>query len=493
MVFSSAIFLYVFLPITLALYYALAHRLKNILLLAASLLFYAWGDPRHLPVMVGSILFNWFVALLIARAPSRKLQFAILSGGVATNLLFLVFYKYSFFLSANLDSLVGHLFGAHAKVYQVALPIGISFFTFHSISYIVDVYRKDAEALASPLDMGVYISLFPQLIAGPIIRYHDIAEQILHRRNTLERFSSGVERFAFGLGKKVLIANVLGQVADQVFAIPQHQISPSMAWFGIVCYTLQIYFDFSGYSDMAIGLARMFGFELTENFNYPYIAASVREFWRRWHISLSTWFRDYLYIPLGGNRASSLRVSLNLVTVFLLCGLWHGASWNFVIWGAFHGSLLVLERTAFGRRLDALPRYIGHTYTILMVMIGWVFFRAETLGFACAYIGALFGFTDAHGLGPQVGFYFNAQVLSTIVLGGILSTPIAISLARDWNNRRFPSHANEPLPAAVLSYSSALGDQGIYYIRVVVTLFILVICASELAAGTYNPFIYFRF
>jgi alginate O-acetyltransferase complex protein AlgI len=491
-VFSSAIFLYVFLPVTLGLYYALTHRLKNIWLLVASLLFYAWGDARHLPLMVGSILFNWIVGLLIDRIAQKRLQLLVLGAGVSINLLLLIYYKYALFLTTNAAGIAG-LFGQHIKVLDVALPVGISFFTFHSISYIVDVYRGEAKALKSPLDMGVYISLFPQLIAGPIIRFHDIAEQILHRRNTLERFCSGVERFVFGLGKKVLIANVLGQVADQVFALPQHEISAATAWLGIICYTLQIYFDFSGYSDMAIGLARMFGFELTENFNYPYIATSIREFWRRWHISLSTWFRDYLYIPLGGNRASPLRVSLNLFTVFLLCGLWHGASWNFVVWGAFHGGLLILERTRFGRVLDALPRPISWAYTIAMVMIGWVFFRAEGFGYACSYIGALFGFTHGAVLLPQIGLYLNSQVFATIVLGAILSTPVAISLSRDWCERRFPSHSNEPLPTSVVLLSSALSTPAYMYVRLVIVFALLTTCAAELASGTYNPFIYFRF
>ncbi|MBB3000781.1 MAG: MBOAT family protein [Paraburkholderia tropica] len=492
MVFSSAIFLYVFLPITLGLYYALTHRLKNIWLLIASLIFYAWGDPKHLPLMVGSILFNWIVGLLIAGTRRKRLQLLILSAGVSVNLLFLIYYKYAAFLTGNANE-IASVFGRHVQVLDVALPVGISFFTFHSISYIVDVYRGEAKALRSPLDMGVYISLFPQLIAGPIIRFHDIADQILHRRNTLERFSSGIERFVFGLGKKVLIANTLGQVADQVFALPQHEISTATAWFGIVCYTLQIYFDFSGYSDMAIGLARMFGFELTENFNYPYIATSIREFWRRWHISLSTWFRDYLYIPLGGNRASPFRVCLNLFTVFLLCGLWHGASWNFVVWGAFHGSLLVLERSRFGKTLDSLPKYVGWAYTLLMVMIGWVFFRAEDFAYACAYVGALFGFAHGSSIPPQIALYLNSQVLSTLVLGAILSTPVAISLCRDWMERRFPSHSNEPLPAFILAISGFTSNSAYLYVRLIMVFAVLTVCAAELASGTYNPFIYFRF
>ena len=493
MVFSSAIFLYVFLPITLGLYYALTHRLRNMWLLVASLIFYAWGEPVYLPLMLLSILFNWMIGLCIEWARHKKLEFIILTLGVCVDVLVLVYYKYAFFLASNFNALMGSHHHLHLNVVQNTLPVGISFFTFHSISYIVDVYRREAKALRSPLNMGVYISLFPQLIAGPIIRYHDIAEQIMHRSNTLERFSSGVERFVFGLGKKVLIANVLGQVADQVFATPSGSLSAPAAWLGVLCYTLQIYFDFSGYSDMAIGLARMFGFELTENFNYPYISRSVREFWRRWHISLSTWFRDYVYIPLGGNRASRTRVGVNLFSVFLLCGMWHGASWNFAFWGAFHGALLVLERSRFGKLLDRAPRFVGWCYTMLMVMIGWVFFRADGFRYALSYLAAMFGGGAGHGFTPQLGLFLNAQTAATIVLGLLLATPIATAFARDWHNRRFPDHSKEPLPATVVTLSNAYQGTPLLYVRVLAIGVVLAFCGAELAAGTYNPFIYFRF
>jgi alginate O-acetyltransferase complex protein AlgI len=493
LVFSSAIFLYVFLPITLGLYYSLTHKLRNVWLLTASLIFYAWGEPKYLFLMLASILFNWLIGLAIEFTPSRRFQLAILTFGVSVDVFVLLYYKYASFLVGNLASLAHAFIGKNLHVQQVALPVGISFFTFHSISYIVDIYRREAKALRNPLNMGVYISLFPQLIAGPIIRYHDIAEQIMHRSNTLERFSSGVERFVFGLGKKVLIANVLGQVADQIFATPASHLSFPVAWLGIVCYTLQIYFDFSGYSDMAIGLARMFGFELAENFNYPYIATSAREFWRRWHISLSTWFRDYVYIPLGGNRASQTRVGVNLFTVFLLCGLWHGASWNFALWGAFHGVLLVLERGRFGKLLDRSPRYIGWLYTILMVMVGWVFFRAQDVRHAVSYLAAMVGAGKESGFTPEVALYLNAQTYATIALGVLLSMPIATAFARDWHHRRFPRHSNERPPEWIVALSSSTRGATLLYVRLIAVAAILAFSAAELAAGTYNPFIYFRF
>ncbi|MGF6570703.1 alginate O-acetyltransferase complex protein AlgI [Paraburkholderia sp. GAS333] len=493
MVFSSAVFLYFFLPIVLGLYYVLAHRFRNLLLLVASLIFYAWGEPEYLTLMILSILFNWTIGLAMARAPGRRSEFAILSVGVTVDVLVLIYYKYAFFLVSNLNEIIAPFLHRTIPAHQIPLPIGISFFTFHAISYIVDIYRREAQALRNPLNMGLYISLFPQLIAGPIIRYHDVADQILHRSNTLERFSSGVERFVYGLGKKVLIANVLGQVADQAFSTPAGSLSAGTAWLGIVCYTLQIYFDFSGYSDMAIGLARMFGFELTENFNYPYISRSVREFWRRWHISLSTWFRDYVYIPLGGNRASSMRVRINLFVVFLLCGLWHGASWNFAFWGAFHGGLLVLERGPFGKTIDRVPRLIGSAYTLLMVAIGWVFFRAADFHEALVYLRAMFGGAAVRGFTPQMALFLNSQTYVALAFGILLSTPVVTFLARDWKSRRFPYHSNEPLPAVITSLAVDQMQATVLSTRTVAVIVILLMCSAQLAASTYNPFIYFRF
>ena len=493
MIFSSTVFLFVFLPVTLALYYLLSARYRNLLLLAASLVFYAWGEPVYVLLMIASIIFNWAIGLCMSVMPSKRAEFSVLGVGVAINLLVLAHYKYAHFLISTFNGLFGRVIHHTFETHPIPLPIGISFFTFHAISYIVDIYRRQAQALKNPLDMGLYISMFPQLVAGPIIRYHDVADQLLHRTNTLERFASGVERFVFGLGKKILLANALGQIADQAFNTPAQSLSAATAWLGIVCYTLQIYFDFSGYSDMAIGLARMFGFELTENFNYPYISRSVREFWRRWHLSLSTWFRDYVYIPLGGNRGSSIRIRVNLFTVFFLCGLWHGASWNFAFWGVFHGTLLVLERGRLGTLIDKAPRWLSSAYTMLMVMVGWVFFRAENFRDAIAYLRAMFGGGRGHGLTPEAYAYLGAEGLTTLAMGIVLSTPIFVSMSRDWNSRRFPDHAKEPLPAWV----STIGfpDTNIYlqFVRSIVVASIMVISMSSLALNTYNPFIYFRF
>lgn len=494
MVFSSTAFLFLFLPITLALYYLLAPRYRNLLLLAASLIFYAWGEPVYVGLMLISILFNWGVGLAMSYARLRRLELVILAGAVTVNLLVLAHYKYANFLISTFNESLGAVIHRTFATAPLALPVGISFFTFHAISYLVDIYRREAEALKSPLDMGLYISMFPQLVAGPIIRYHDVAQQILRRSNTVERFASGVERFAFGLGKKVLIANTLGQIADQAFSAPPGTLSGSAAWIGIACYTLQIYFDFSGYSDMAIGLARMFGFELTENFNYPYIARSVREFWRRWHLSLSTWFRDYLYIPLGGNRGSGFRVRMNLFVVFFLCGLWHGASWNFAIWGMFHGVMLVIERGKFGRWLDAAPSLVSSAYTILVVMVGWVFFRAETFAGAIDYLRAMLFQSGSHGISPQMAALMDPVAITTFAAAVVLATPIFTFAARDWQSRRFPSHANEPVPAwCVRLQPASAASLSMLTARGVVASLILIVSISQLALTTYNPFIYFRF
>src|SRR5215471_8104535 len=344
MVFSSPIFLFLFLPITLAVYFVLPKRARNTWLFAASLVFYGWGEPKFLAVMLASIICNFLLAQWIEKQGNRDRARRVLTLAVAINIGLLAFFKYTDFVVENLNTGLVDLGVRPLTVPSIALPIGISFFTFHALSYVIDVYRGDARALRNPIDMGLYISLFSQLIAGPIIRYHDIAAQLRERWVTRSMFARGVSRFITGLGKKVLIANTLAVPVDLIFTIPSDQLTGGLAWLGVICYALQIYFDFSGYSDMAIGLGLMFGFRFLEKFNYPYISQSITEFWRRWHISLSNWFRDYLYIPLGGNRRGRLRGYFNLVIVFLLCGLWHGASWPFVLWGTWHGLFLVAER-----------------------------------------------------------------------------------------------------------------------------------------------------
>jgi alginate O-acetyltransferase complex protein AlgI len=473
MVFSSVSFLFLFLPAVLLLSLLAPRFMRNLLLLLASLFFYAWGESFYVLLMLASITLNFLFGSLIDRSldqPGRARSWLAL--GVTVNLALLVWFKYANFLLDNWNELVG-LFGfSGLQLEQVHLPLGISFFTFQAISYLVDVYRRQAQHDHKLVNVALYIALFPQLIAGPIVRYHDVAEQLKERRVSLQLAWSGVQRFVYGLAKKMLIANPLGQVADQIFAIGGGELTTELAWLGLLCYSLQIYFDFSGYSDMAIGLGRLFGFRFLENFNYPYIASSVQDFWRRWHISLSSWFRDYLYIPLGGNRLGPLRTYINLLSVFFLCGLWHGASWNFVIWGLVHGGLLVAERAGLGRLLAGLPSGLGHAYTLLVVMLAWVFFRAETLPAALDYFSALFaltpGNTDLHYLGQ----YLDNKLALILLCGVILATPIGRLLQR-WSLARAPG------AYAVLNLGWLCG------------LFFL--CSLALAAGAYNPFIYFRF
>ena len=375
MVFSTPIFVLLFLPLVLLFYYFRPLRMGNAVLIVFSLLFYAWGEPVAILVMLASIAANWLFGMLCVRKGVRKSGRGWLALSVVFNLGLLVGYKYTGFIVENLNALLG---GAVIPVPSVVMPIGISFFTFQAMSYVIDVYRKVTPVNRSILDVALYISFFPQLIAGPIVRYHDINQQIQSRTHTPEKFTSGVLIFIMGMAKKALIANAMAKLCDRVYALPGGELSTALAWAGALAYMLQIYFDFSGYSDMAIGLAKMFGFELLENFRYPYIARSIREFWQRWHISLSTWFRDYLYIPLGGNRKGKSRTYINQLAVMLLCGLWHGASWTFIVWGAYHALLQMMEKTRFGRALDKTWRPLQHLYVLLAVIIGWVFFRADT-------------------------------------------------------------------------------------------------------------------
>ena len=476
MVFSSPIFLFLFLPITLGVYFVVPKRARNIWLLAASLVFYGWGEPKFLVVMLASIACNFLLALKIAQLADRRRARPVLIAAIAVNIGLLVIFKYTDFIVRSFDDGLVALAVPPLPVPAIALPIGISFFTFHALSYVIDVYRGDARALHNPFDMGLYISLFSQLIAGPIIRYHDIAGQLREREVGRELFARGVQRFIVGLGKKVLIANTVAVSADLIFSIPGDQLTMGLAWLGVLCYTLQIYFDFSGYSDMAIGLGLMFGFRFLENFNYPYISQSVTEFWRRWHISLSNWFRDYLYIPLGGNRVAPRRVYMNLLIVFFLCGLWHGASWTFVVWGLFHGAFLVLERMGFKRWLQARPAPFRHAYLLLVVMVSWVFFRADSLPAAWHFLAAMAGLSTASGLEHPIALYADSQIVLAIAVGIIGSAPVVPALRR-WLER-FAGRG------AVMA--SSIG-------QVAMLACLLMASILPLAAGTYNPFIYFRF
>lgn len=450
----------------------------------ASLFFYAWGEGSYVLIMLVSIACNYAFGLSIDRL--RKTQWARLLMAVAVvfNVALLGFFKYANFLVDNLNDLlrVFHLGSVHLSM--VHLPIGISFFTFHTMSYLIDVYRGVVKAQKNPSTFALYVSLFPQLVAGPIIRYHDVSDQLTTRSVTLDGFLLGIRRFIMGLGKKVLVANTLAVAADQIFALPSGNLSTGLAWLGITCYTLQLYFDFSGYSDMAIGLGHMFGFHFLENFNYPYISKSIREFWRRWHISLSNWFRDYLYIPLGGNRHAAARTYFNLLTVFFLCGLWHGAKWTFVIWGMLHGLFLILERTTFGKTLDRLWAPVQHLYALVIVTVGWVFFRSDTLSGAIDFLAVMFGMTKGQGVKYTVSMYMNNELMLALVAGALIAVPLKAT-AKQYVERFTPSgYRWVGQPAFKLAFYTFTG------------LSMLVVFLGSvmlLASGTYNPFIYFRF
>jgi alginate O-acetyltransferase complex protein AlgI len=482
--FTEPLFLFLFLPVLLALYFVTFRRehgaYGNLLLLVASIIFYAKGGGAFTWLVLASIVFNYWMAIAIDRARGTAGAKRRLAAAVGVNLVVLGIFKYANFFADNVNTLFLVLRVHPVVVPRILLPIGISFFTFHAISYVVDVYRRDATAQKSPIHAALYLLLFPQLIAGPIIRYRDIADQLARRSVDLDGVAYGVRRFIVGLSKKVLVANVVAGPADRIFQMPAETLSARYAWLGIVCYTLQIYFDFSGYSDMAIGLGRMFGFRFPENFRWPYIADSVQEFWRRWHISLSTWFRDYLYVPLGGNRVPPMRMYRNLVTVFFLCGLWHGASWNFVVWGLFHGTFLVLERIGVGAALKRAWLPLRHVYLLLVVMIGWVFFRAETLGAAIAFLGAMAGLGHAVATPFTPGWYLTPELWLALAAGAIGSMPVVPELA----GRAARAFEATPRPAFGWAISAA---------STAALAALLVASILQMAARTYNPFIYYRF
>ncbi len=477
MVFSSIAFLHLFLPVVLALYFLLPRATHNALLLAASLLFYAAGEGWYVLIMLLSIAANWLFGLAIgASGPGRARQ-RVLAACVGANLALLGVFKYANFAADSLAPLLAFLGLPPIQLAPIHLPIGISFFTFQAISYIVDVARGDVRAQRDPIAYGMYKSFFPQLIAGPIVRYRDVATQVVARRATPELFAEGAMRFTIGLAKKALIGNVLAGPADQIFQLPAEQIPPAMAWYGVACYALQIYFDFSGYSDMAIGLGLMFGFRFLENFDLPYTAQSVREFWRRWHISLSTWFRDYLYRPLGGNRRGPLRTAFNLGLVFLLCGLWHGASWTFVVWGLWHGAFIAIEHLGLGRLLAAAPRPLRHAYLLLVVGLGWVWFRADTLDGALGYFGRLAGLGAPVEAAPW-WLVLDAEKALAFALGVLFSAGLGAAAARALER------AAERRSGLLRAWLTA---------KILAAAALLAMSSIALTASAVNPFIYFRF
>jgi alginate O-acetyltransferase complex protein AlgI len=483
MLFSSLLFLSAFLPLTLLAYYLTPVRHRNITLLLCSLAFYGWGEFHWFLLLVFSVSVNFFAGRLLAGPRWRR---PILAGTVAVNLTLLAYFKYAGpFLE---DSIIAPLLGRHSSFetfWRVSLPLGISFFTFQCISYVVDVYRRTIPPAASYLQFFLYIAMFPHLIAGPIVRFREVREELASRAFRFEVFSEGISRIIIGLGKKVLIANSIGQIADAAFTAQSGHLTASLAWLGLGSYGLQIYFDFSGYSDMAIGLARLFGIHYPENFNYPYAAASVTEFWRRWHITLSLWFRDYLYIPLGGNRQGPWITCANLLLVFLLCGLWHGPKWTFVAWGLMHGCFLLLERSGWGRILERLGNW-ARIYTLGAVFACWVPFRADSLPGALNYYHALFGFTDSTGELLSIAPFLNAETAFILLLAAIFS----LVDWRQWrprmtaalvHRRHRPDLAGRRAPG-VLALAANSAELGI-----------LVLAVAQLASQSYNPFIYFRF
>ncbi|MDD5193952.1 MAG: MBOAT family protein [Candidatus Nanoarchaeia archaeon] len=472
MLFVSPVFLFLFLPFILLINLILNKRYSNYFLLIASIFFYFWGEGAFTLIMLISIIMNHIFAKLIEKYPGKK-ALGIITLTLIFNLSLLIFFKYSSFLLDNFNTLLLFIKFKPIIISPIHLPIGISFFTFQAMSYVLDVYFKKTDSEKSIFNTGLFISLFPQLIAGPIVRYTDIKEEIKDRKLNFVLFSSGVERFIIGLSKKIMVADILGKVTDGVFLLNSSKLSPEVAWAGIICYTLQIYFDFSGYSDMAIGIGKMLGFKFLENFNYPYISKSIREFWKRWHISLSTWFRDYLYIPLGGNRISKIRTGLNLILVFFLCGLWHGAAWTFVIWGLFHGFFLIIERSFLGNLLKKIPSLFSRVYTILIVMISFVFFKSESLNYAINYLKAMLGLSKTIAPCSYLGLYFDNFTIFILIIGILASTPIFIRL-----KEIFTEKINTKL-------------MGFFKIIFYITLFIITL--GGIAVGSFNPFIYFRF
>ena len=469
MLFSSMTFCFVFLPVVLLLYLTAKKELHNGILLAASIIFYAWGEPKYLAIMLLTILINYTAAINIERFFNHKK--IILLCALITNLGILFYFKYFNFLIDITNS----VFHSHLSFPDIVMPIGISFYTFQALSYVIDVYRGECKAQKDIYKLALYICLFPQLIAGPIVKYHDVADQIDSRDVNFEKVCLGVKRFIIGFSKKIIIANTMAVIADKIFIQDPHNFSHLVAWLGALAYTLQLYFDFSGYSDMAIGLGLIFGFRFMENFNYPYISKSITEFWRRWHISLSTWFKQYVYIPLGGNRGKFYKTCVNLGIVFLLTGIWHGAAWTFIVWGIWHGIFIIIEKIFNIKDFEQKPHssainIMRHIYCMLIFIIGWVIFRADNLTYAGQYLANMFGITHLQ----KETFIYNLSYYCTVTDVVIIIAAILCSL---------------PLFKNILDIKNKLGIAMVN----LWLLLLFIIAVSSLAAGTYNPFIYFRF
>lgn len=468
MVFSSLTFLFAFLPITILIYYIVPKKLRNLVLLVMSLVFYAWGEPIYILIMLFSTVFDYVNGLLIEKYRNRKgIAKGVFLNSVIVNLGILGFFKYYKFIIFNINSITG----LNLPILDLPLPVGISFYTFQTMSYVIDVYLNKVKVQKSIISFGTYITMFPQLIAGPIVKYGDIADQLDGRVESAYLFGEGVEIFIMGLGKKVLLANNIGMLWSAVKATPVQELTVLSAWLGIIGFTFQIYFDFSGYSDMAIGLGKMFGFDIMKNFNYPYISKSATEFWRRWHISLGQWFREYVYIPLGGNRKGSLCQYRNLIIVWFLTGFWHGANWNFILWGLYFGLFLILEKMFLLKWIDNKPDIVGHIYALFIVVIGWVLFEFEDLTQCFGFLKVMFGI-GGQGLynGQAIYYLYTNAVLFIILI--ICSTPIALKFIK-WIKAR----------------SSMLRNTAVSLLY----LLIMLLSTAYLVNESYNPFLYFRF
>ena len=466
MVFSSIIFIFIFLPIVLLAYYTLGNKIKNYILLVSSFIFYAWGGVEYLKILVLSILINYIFGLLIDKSRDNILiKKVILSIGVLINLSFLFYFKYYNFFAESVNS----IFNTNYSIRDIVLPIGISFFTFQGMSYIIDIYRNDAKVNKNPFAVALYMSFFPNILSGPIVKYKTVGDEVTKRKESIEYFSYGINRFVLGLAKKVIIADVLGAMADNIFNLYYTGIDTPTAWIGALCYTFQIYFDFSGYSDSAIGLGYMFGFKTMENFNYPYISKSITEFWRRWHISLSTWFKEYLYIPLGGNRRGN--VYFNLFVVFLVTGIWHGANWTFILWGLWHGLFILIERAIKNKKwYIKTPNIIKHVVTMLIVILGWVLFRAENIEQGLGFIKTMFGFNNAGVITFEYSYFINKKFIFWMIISIIGSLPFISNKLKKYNGN---------------VYFEILSTIGIALLFIVSIIFIV--------NSTYSPFIYFQF
>ncbi|KGN03302.1 alginate regulatory protein [Clostridium novyi A str. 4570] len=468
MVFSSLTFMFVFLPITLILYYLSPKSLRNLVIFLASLVFYAWGEPIYILIMIFSTVFDYCNGLLIDKfKDNKKITRCVFLNSMIVNLGILGFFKYYNFLIGNINDIL-HI---NIATTSLPLPIGISFYTFQTMSYVIDLYFDKVEVQKNIISFGTYVTMFPQLVAGPIVQYGDIAKQLNKRKESLSKFGEGAQIFIIGLGKKVLLANNVGLLWSSIKATPLGELSIVSAWIGIIGFTFQIYFDFSGYSDMAIGLGKMFGFDLIKNFDYPYISRSVTEFWRRWHMSLGAWFREYVYIPLGGNKKGALKQYRNLFVVWFLTGLWHGASWNFVLWGLYFGVFVTLEKIFILKLLKKSPRFISHIYTMFLVIIGWVLFEFDDMSACISFMKVLFGFGKNAILNTQAMYYMYTNWILFVILI-ICSTPLPMKVI-SFIRKKLNTISSVALPVAYL--------------------IIMFISTAYLVNDTYNPFLYFKF